>query len=144
MGFSFKDLFGRGSPKPKKEEKKTVSKDLCARMAKEWAEYRVAPLPPLPVYSGGSQMDITEMLKAMGSQGPYSSALEPEPPAVRPVGRTVMLKEVGSDEYRFIRATEIESASPHNEGSIIWTKTGDFHRTSAAPKEVVAAMQKAE
>jgi hypothetical protein len=56
----------------------------------------------------------------------------------------VALDECNEDGVRYIRATEIESVSPHTEGSIIKTKSGDFHRTVADPETVIDAMRKAE
>ena len=41
---------------------------------------------------------------------------------------------------RFLRASLVESVSPHQEGSIIKTQSGDFHKVDALPEAVVRAL----
>ena len=45
-----------------------------------------------------------------------------------------------SEGVRFIRASQIESVSSHKDGSIIKTKSGDFHVVKALPEEICGVM----
>lgn len=101
------------------------------------------PLATASVAGIGTNLaELMKMMNAAAPSVPQSPADEPETAAV--VGSTVALSEVEGDDFRYIRATEIESVCAHKEGSIIKTKSGDFHRTKAEPRAVVRAMTLAE
>ena len=48
------------------------------------------------------------------------------------------------DGPRFLRASLVESVSPHQDGAIIKTQSGDFHKVEASPDVVASALTDAE